>query len=276
MTSGPSVLAAHDDNWITDVGAWFPGERVVYRGRDLFSECADFSWFKLLALGILGRELNERELELYEAVWVICTSFPEPRLWNNRIAALAGTTKSTAALAIGAATAVSEAKTYGRRADIRASTFLHQLRDHLQQGGDLGQFVDAELKKSRSLPGFGRPVTKKDERLAPLLKKVHELGFDDGYFFNLTHAVQRYLDENRMRLKMNIAIITAGLFADIGFTPREYYVCAVLSFSAGMFPCYMDASSREEGVFLPLGTERLRYTGHSNRAWRHSLEEDLD
>lgn len=267
MKRGPELLDHYEDNWETDIGAWFPGERVVYRGKDLLSECRDFTWLKLLAFGILGRELAEREVQLLDAVWVLCTSFPEPRLWNNRVAALAGTSRSTAALGIAAATAVSEARTYGRRADIRASTFLHELREHVEAGGELGDFVDAELQRSRSLPGFGRPVTSADERIAPLLRKAKELGFDNGSYLQLAHQVQDYLIRSRKRLKMNVAILTAALFADVGFSPREYYTCAVLCFSAGMFPCYMDASQQSEGAFLPLAISRLNYTGVADRMW---------
>lgn len=267
MKTGPELLDQYEDNWVTDIGAWFPGERVVYRGKDLLSECRDFSWLKLLIFGTVGREFGDREMQLVEAAWVLCASFPEPRLWNNRVAALAGTARTTASLGMAAATAVSEARTYGRRADIRASTFLYQLREHVEAGGHLEDFVDEELRKSRSLPGFGRPVTSVDERIGPLLDKARELGFGDGPYLQLARQVQDYLTQSRKRLKMNVAIITAALFADVGFSPREYYICAVLCFSAGMSPCYVDASQQPEGAFLPLGTDRLNYTGASDRVW---------
>lgn len=267
MKKGPELLDLYEGSWKTDMGAWFPGERVVYRGKDLLNECRDFSWLKLLTFGILGWELPEKAVQLLDAVWVLCTSFPEPRLWNNRVAALAGTSRSTAALGVAAATAVSEARTYGRRADIRASTFLHELHEHRQTGGRVEDFVDAELRKSRSLPGFGRPVTSTDERIEPLLNKARELGFGSGPYLQLAYQVQDYLTRSRKRLKMNVAIITAALFADIGFSPREYYTCAVLCFSAGMFPCYLDANRQPEGAFLPLATSSLNYTGAPGREW---------
>lgn len=272
MKTGPELLHHYEDHWETGMGAWFPGERVVYRGKDLLNECRNFSWLKLLVFGVVGRELSDEEMQLLEATWVLCASFPDPRLWNNRVAALAGTARSSASLAIAAATAVSEARTYGRRADIRASTFLYQLAEHMGTGGCLESFVDNELRRSRSLPGFGRPVTSVDERIEPLLERARELGLAGGSYLQLAYKVQDYLTRTRKRLKMNVAIVTAALLADIGLSPREYYLCAVLCFSAGMFPCYLDTSRRPEGAFLPLSTNRLNYTGAPVRQWGRPCE----
>ena len=45
---GPEKLIEKEDNWQTDLGASFAGERVVVRGKDLFSEFGDFSWHGML------------------------------------------------------------------------------------------------------------------------------------------------------------------------------------------------------------------------------------
>ena len=55
---GPKTLLECEDHWVTDLGAWFPGERVVFRGKDLFQELGDSSWMGLLLYGITGREFN--------------------------------------------------------------------------------------------------------------------------------------------------------------------------------------------------------------------------
>ena len=97
---GPKQLLASEDRWVTKMGAWFPGERVVFRGKDMFHELKDISWLSLLMYGITSRRLNQRQLRLFEGVWTLCISYPDPRLWNNRVVALAGTARSTATLAI--------------------------------------------------------------------------------------------------------------------------------------------------------------------------------
>ncbi|HFD13290.1 MAG TPA: hypothetical protein ENJ32_12610, partial [Crenotrichaceae bacterium] len=131
---GPQTLLDAENNWQTDLGAWFPGERVVLRGKDLFHELGDYSWMGLLLYGITGREFNEKQIRLFEGMWTISTSYPDPRLWNNRVAALAGTTRSTSVLGISAATAVSEASIYGRRPDIRTIDFLYRAKKQLSSG----------------------------------------------------------------------------------------------------------------------------------------------
>ena len=60
--------------------------------------------------------------ESVAAIWTH-TSYPDARLWNNRVAALAGTARSTGTLGIAAALAVSEAKIYGGAHNLRAANF---------------------------------------------------------------------------------------------------------------------------------------------------------
>lgn len=126
---GYKSLIESEHRWISRMGAWFPEEgRVVFRGKDLFHELKDLSWMALLFYGMTGRIFNEKQMRLFEGIWTLCTSYPEPRIWNNRIAALAGTTRSTATLAISAATAVSEATIYGHRPIVQAIDFYLGLR----------------------------------------------------------------------------------------------------------------------------------------------------
>ncbi|MFO1349940.1 MAG: hypothetical protein U1F68_04355 [Gammaproteobacteria bacterium] len=264
---GPKPLLEHEDRWVTRMGAWFSGERVVFRGKDLFHELKELRWMGLLLYGITGRMFNDQQLRLFEGIWTLCTSYPDPRIWNNRVTALAGTARSTAALAIGAATAVSEASIYGRRPDIRAIDFLLRTQQKLNQGADLGELIEAELKKYRGILGYGRPIVRKDERIAPLLALARETGLADGPYVKLAFAVERILLEGRWRLHMNVAILTAALAADQGLSRQEYYHYSVISFSAGLLPCYIDALNKPEGVFFPLRCDRIAYQGKADRVW---------
>lgn len=264
---GPKRLLESEDRWITNMGAWFPGERVVYRGKDLFHDLKDLRWMALLLYGITGRIPDAKQVRLFEGMWTLCTSYPDPRLWNNRVAALAGTARSTAALAISAANAISEASIYGRRPDIRAIDFLIRTREQLHKGADLTQLVREELRKYKGITGYGRPITRKDERIKPLMALATELGFSEGPHVKLAYAVEKILLEGRWRLHMNIAAIGAALAADQGLSNQEYYRFLVLSFSAGMFPCYLDALDKLEGTFFPLRCDRMAYAGKPHRLW---------
>ncbi|MFK7815408.1 MAG: hypothetical protein AB8B92_03650 [Gammaproteobacteria bacterium] len=76
--------------WETDIGFLFPGERVDIRGKDLFSEYSNKPWMELLLFGVTGREFSAEQIQLFEGIWNISTSYPDPRIWNNRVSALAG------------------------------------------------------------------------------------------------------------------------------------------------------------------------------------------
>ncbi|MFT6624113.1 MAG: hypothetical protein ACJAZI_000171 [Cycloclasticus sp.] len=264
---GPNTLIQAEDNWQTDMGAWFSGERVVFRGKDLFTELNDFSWFKLLMLGITGKEFDDNQIKLFEAIWVLATSYPEPRIWNNRVASLTGSARSTCVLATSAATAVSEAEIYGKQADLDAMHFLIQAKQAVEKGIELKRFVIDHLKTFRRIGGFGRPIINHDERIKPLLDKAKELQFTNGYFLNLALDIEAILLKSRFRQILNVGGLAAALMADQKITLDEYKDYSVLAFSIGNISCYIDASSQTEGSFFPLGCNRLDYLGPEKRNW---------
>lgn len=260
-------LTFSENNWETDKGAWFPGESVLYRNLNLFTDFKDKSWICLLMFGITGRMPKNNESKLVEEIWKLSTSFPDPRLWNNRVAALAGTARSTGNLALASATAISEATIFGRRADIRTIDFLKKIRQLEINANDIDDYLLGYLKKYRALPGFGRPVVSNDERIAPLMEIVDSLGFDSGPHLLMINRIENFLTKNKYRFKANIAAYCAALLADIGFNQREYYLIALLSFSAGIIPCYLDGAEHSEGSFFPLRCEVINHVGTKNRKW---------
>lgn len=267
---GPEKLVQNENCWLTRMGACFPGQgRVVFRGKDLFEDLKDLSWMALLLYGITGRMYDKKQLRLFEGMWTLCASYPDPRLWNNRVAALAGTVRSTAALGVSAATSVSEASIYGRRPDIRAIDFLYRAKHALDSGATVDEIVRQELEKHRVIPGFGRPITRKDERLAVLLALAQDLGFSNGPYVELVFQVQRALTNGRFRMEMNIAALGAALVADQGLSSREAYGYMILSFSIGILVCHLDASEKPEGTFLPLRCSRISYVGAPTRRWEN-------
>ena len=269
MSRGHTLLSFFDNHWPTNKGAWIPGEAVRYRELSLFDDFTDKSWMDLLIYGIRGEMPDPAVSRLMEQIWVICTSFPDPRLWNNRVAALAGTTRSTGGLALAVATAVSEASVYGRRPDIIGSEFLADTCRQVAEGADLATLVIDYLKTYRAIPGFGRPIIARDERVEPLLAVAAELGLDQGPHLALVKDIEQVLERKRMRIKANISSYCAALLADQGFSPREFYNTVLLSFTGGIMPCYLDAAEKPEGVFFPLSCERINYQGAALRRLKH-------
>lgn len=265
----PETLFASEDHWVTSMGAWFPQKGAVLRGRTVFNDFREFSWMGLLLFGITGRVFDEKQMRLFEGMWKLCANYPDPRIWNNRVAALAGTVRSTATLGISAATAVSESTIYGFRAVIRCIDMLYRMQRQLERGGDLTALVHQELEIHQGIFGYGRPIQQKDERIAPMLALAKELGFADGPHVRLAFAIEEVLLSKRWRwrLHINIAALLAALAADQGLSGLEYYRFVIPCFSGGMLPCHIDAIDKPEGTLFPLRCERIAYHGVARRLW---------
>jgi len=266
--SGPELLSANVGRLKSRVGGCFLGSHVMFRDKVLHGELGDAGWLDVYLFGITGRRFSEPELRLLETIWSY-TSYPDGRIWNNRVAALAGSARSTGNLALSAALAVSEAAIYGRGIDIRACDFLIRTRAHVAAGGELGPWVRREVSERRSLAGYGRPVSnRKDERLDPILTVARSLGLGGGPHVQLAHDVEHFLLESRLRMRMNYGALAAALAADLGLSPREYYLYMYPAFLAGMSPCYLDAAERPEGTLLPLPCDGVSFNGAAKRPWK--------
>jgi len=266
---GPELLEQHVGRLVTSAGAFFPGERVVFRGYDLHTSLKDMDWLGLYLFGISGRRYTLQQISLIQALWCY-TSYPDARIWNNRVAALAGTARSTGSLGISAALAVSEAQIYGRGVDMRAIEFLTRAKLQVDAGAVLEELVRAELKQQRGIAGYGRPLVSVDERIAPIMALVREQGLDGGPHLRLAFEVEDILLAGRWRLHMNYAALAAALCADLGMSPSEYYFASMMAFFAGMPPCYLDAVDKPEGLLFPLPCRMLLYEGVPRRRWRVS------
>jgi len=263
------------------MGAWFPGERVVLRGQDLFTELRDLSWMELLLLGITNRRHNARQLRLFNGIWVICTSYPDPRIWNNAVAALAGSARSTASLAIAAATAVSEATIYGHQPLTGAMDLLQKVNACREAGKTLENALEQILVQARSrgqgrpgaggqrsiavFPGYGRPLIRRDERIAILLGLAQELGFAQGKYLALVDAIEQTLPMLGLELKANAGIYMAALAADQDMSAREFCHYVTLCFSSGFMCCYIDALEHDAGTFFPMAITDINYIGKPTR-----------
>lgn len=267
--TGPDFLRSRVGHIRSRMGGAFVGSHAVLRGLDIHKDLKDARWLDLLLFGITGRRFTAAQLELLETVWTY-TSYPDARIWNNRVAALAGSSRSTGNLGVSAALALSEASIYGRGIDIRALDFLLRTRSALASGEALGPWVRRELDVKRSLAGYGRPIASGDERIVPILEKARSLGLADGEGLKLAFAIEKSLLDDRLRMKMNYAGVVAGLAADIGFTPREYYLYLHPAFLAGMIPCWIEASENPEGSLFPLACGDVAYDGPAKRKWRRA------
>lgn len=265
--NGPALLQAHAGVLRTRVGACWPGSRAVFRGHDLHQDLCDIDWLELYVFGITGRRFSVQEIKLLHGIWAL-TSYPDTRLWNNRVGALAGNARSSAVLGLSAAIAVTEAGIYGGGPGIRAIDFFVRAGKAVQAGEDLNGFVRAELAV-RWIYGYGRPINSTDERLPSLIALVEAQGLEMGCHYKLAFAVEKILlAESKPFLKMNYAALTAALAADLGFTPRQYHLFNILKTLAGIPPCIIEAAEKPAGTLFPTPCDGISYEGVGKRSWR--------
>lgn len=262
--NGPDLLKDNVGRLQTRMGAFWAGSRAVFRGHDLHADLRQMDWIELYLFGITGRRFSSEQLELLHGI-LVYTSYPDARLWNNRVAALAGTVRSTPALGISAAMAVSEASIYGGQPGVKAIDFFLRAQKHVAANGSLEEFVE----KERRVYGYGRPTPDTTDERIPWLKALaHRLGLDQGPHFKIALEVETILLARHAHLRMNYAAITASLCADMGFTVREFHVFRVPLFVAGMPPCYLEAADKPEGSLFPVPCDHITYEGVSKRSWR--------
>jgi len=262
-------LFEYEKQWVTSLGKFFPEEKVVFHGKNLFKDLKDMHWLHLLLFGITGRFFEKNQIKLFESMWVICASYPDPRIWVNRVAALAGTARSTGIVGVGAATSVFEASIYGGGPIIGSIDFIIKLKEKLESGSDVETVIKEELKKSRGIAGYGRPIANEDERLKPILELAENLNMHTGEHVKLAFLVEEKLKiiQGPWALKMNIAALIGALAADQNLTANEFYHFMSLSSSVGIVSCFVDANNKPEGAFFPLRCERIKYEGVNKRKW---------
>lgn len=262
-----NILLSFEDNWATTMGGSTPGESVRLRGKDLLHGFRDNNWMQILLYGITGRMFEESQCKLFQSIWSISTSFPEPRVWNNRVSSLAATSRSTGTLGVAAGIAVSEASIYGQGPMVWVMSFLLRAKTKIAAGKNLDQVIDEELEKYNRIYGFGRPIAESDERIVPLMEIASKLGYADGEYVQLLLKIQDKLRGGPRNLEMNVAALDAALCADQGLDVREFYYFMSLCFSAGIIFCNLDANQKNEGAFFPIRCSRILYQGHEIRQW---------
>lgn len=268
---GPELLKENVGVLKSRMGTFYPGSHVIFRGRDLHADLKNMDWLELYMFGITGRHFSPQQLRLMHAIWTY-TSYPDVRLWNNRVAALAGSSRSTGTLGVAAALAVSEASIYGGGILARAIDFFIRTRERIEGGVALIDCLREELDSHRSIGGYGRPIVNGDERIPPMLELARTLGLDQGPHLRLAFEIEELLLAGRWRMKMNYAAVVTALGADLGLTRQEFRLFMFPVFLAGMQPCFIEATEREEGTLFPLSCADILYEGKSQRAWRSISE----
>ena len=268
---GHKRISEFENSIKTKMGAAFGGDRVVYRGHDLHHELGDMDWMEFYVFGITGKRFSKPIIELLNYFWV-CTSYPDPRIWNNRIVSLASASRATGTQALSAGLMTSEADIYGHRLSVKAVDFYQRLIVAVEQGEDVETFVKNEMTAKRVIPGYGRPMATGDERVPAALRKIKSLGLDNGRCYELCLDVEKVV-KKKWRMSMNIVSLGAAKIADFGFTPTQYLMFMYPCHLAGMTMGYIEALESPEGGSFPIRCSSLVTVGkHPEKRWNGSAD----
>lgn len=265
-------LEMYEDTLETRMGQCLPGGPTIFRGEDLAGlHAADYSldWMALYTFGICGRHFSAPQLKVLHTLWT-CTSYPDARIWNNRVAALTGSARSSAALAMAAGLAASEASIFGSQPVIGAADFLIRVRAETARGAGLADLVARELVQHRAIGGFGRPAAALpvDERIPHVQALMAEQGIAPGRYLRLAFEIEDQLFDIGKPLRMNYAPVLAAVPLDFGFTLEQLHLFITPSLMAGMPPCYLEARERPPGATFALRCDKIAYHGPKARSWR--------
>lgn len=127
----------------------------------------------------------------------------------------------------------------------------------------LEAYIEALLKRRRCVYGFGRPLTKVEERIAPIEVMAKRLGIEDGPHLKTARRIEKFM--KRRRQIMNFAAYSMARLLDFDLSPVEAYRIAIITFYTGLLPCYIEAFDNEPGTFLPIACEDILYEGVGER-----------
>lgn len=247
-------------------GRWCIGEGVQCQGYSLLEDLVGSTgFFQVLMLHVTNRLPEKRLTQWLEAAF-ICLSFPDPRIWCNQVAALAGTARCSPVAAMSAGALASDSALYGPGSALAALSFIKKALADSAATRDLNALLDSGPYRRGKLraPGYSRPVALGDDRVARMDQFAAELGFDDGPHLSLAWQLDKAV-QARSGDSINLLGYIAAFWLDQGFNEQQAYTVFSLCVNGGLHACYDEAHSSPLGAFLPLRCDDVLYAGVAER-----------
>lgn len=248
-------------------GGWKIGLGVKNCGFDMMEDLVGtHSYMQVVVLNATGK-MPERRLADWIEANHICLSWPDPRIWCNRIGAIAGSVRTGSVAATTLGTLAADAKSYGIKPLIQGAELIQRALSYIESGKSATDFVDLELKKFKGKPhimGYARPIAKGDERIPAMEKVTKNLKFKLGPHLKLAYQIEQVLLD-RFGESMNINGYMSAFLSDQNYSPYEIYqIYSVLVFS-GVTACFVDSLEKPKGSFSPEFVSDINYTGKPKR-----------
>ncbi len=244
------------------------GKGVNSHGYDLLNEIVGVkSVTESQILNATGRMPSEKFAKWVEAA-TICLTWPDPRIWCNRIGALGGSSGASCIASVCSGIQATDSNMYGPLTLKEGLNFIYRAKEEItREKITVEDFVFREVKKYRGKPnivGYARPIAKGDERVVAMKRVTKQLGFEPGPHMELAKQIEKVLIDN-FEESMNINGYCSGFFADLNIGVEEAYRMYCTMVSGGVLACYTDTADRERGTFSPLRVEDINYIGPEKR-----------
>jgi hypothetical protein len=186
------------------------------RGRLLFRQLLGRkSFFQVAAWAIAGVELRKSDALLLEHLGVN-TQLLDPHIWPLAAARRIATRGAPLARVLAGGSAAMFTRNITAEPVGAFIRLLDETQAALDGGASLQGFLDAELRRGRRLPGFGRPVLGPDERVPHGLRLMRRHRRASGASVRLTRQMERVLLKAK-GLRLNSAGLQGAVMRDLGF-----------------------------------------------------------
>lgn len=248
-------------------GGWRVGVGIETHGYSLLDDIhGKCSLFQVMIMNVTGKLPERRLADMVEGLF-ICSSWPDARIWCNKLGAFSAATRTSATAAIAAGGLAGDSKLYGAGAGRAIDAFINSAYQHINvEKWSVGDFIETYAYKYGKLqaPGFARPLAKGDERVVAMRHHANELGYSTGPFESLANLVEDYLSA-----KEGEGLNSAGYFVvfmkDQGFTIEQIMGIGAWAISTGVYASYFEYIDQAPEVFLPLKVDDIDYAGPAIR-----------
>ncbi|MBF0097743.1 MAG: hypothetical protein HQM04_14320 [Magnetococcales bacterium] len=256
-------------------GGWIVGKGVYCHHYSLMDELIGrVSYVRVMVLNATGRLPGKRLGNWFEAS-LLCTSWPDARIWCNQIGAFGGTVRVSPAAATMAGTLAADSMAYGVQTIVQSQQFIQQALAARRGGQTIQEIVEAEFKRKLGkgyVTGYSRPIASGDLRLPAMERIRKRLGFAMQAHLRLAFKIGRYLDAHHGE-QINTAGYLAAFLADRGYSTQEVYRIYASMVSSGVLACFADTDDRPAEAFLPLRCVDVQYTGKPRRVVPECVDE---
>jgi hypothetical protein len=226
----------------------------------------------MAALAISGRRLTPEERGVLDDLAVSLT-LADPRIWPLKIARLVssygGCLPAMVATMLGLEDAVIGHWTTRECA--------HHFMALAQEAPDLTPEslhapIERRLREGQALFGFGVPFRPQDERLLCLRKRIVERGRDGLTYWRLLESASVAM-RSLKRLEPNMTAGVTATLLDLGFTPNQIPVLAVVLGQTDFLANAVEGSEQRAAALRRLPDDCIRYVGKLPRVSPRAREE---